>query len=426
MHLRDLSRALAARGHEVCIITATPGVASDGDVRIERLPVPLLPRWRTIGGPRALAPLARVLADGRFDVVHGHSVYSPLAQAAMFLARRLGVPSLLTNHSLLAPHERLLLGGLDGLFDWGAQPDLITAVSAAAARATAAAAGRDDVLVVPNGLDLAAWRGAAPAPPAADTSTATVVSVMRLCARKRPIDLVRAAARTAALLPAEEQPRFVIIGDGPERLACEREAARLGVRGRIDFLGVQPRAGVRAHLARAAMFALPTVREAFSIAILEARAAGLPVVAMRRGGVGELVSDGRNGLLADTPDELGAQIARLCRDRALRARLAAAAPRDLEPYDHARVLARFVELYAQARVERERRNAGFDHRRRGGGLPAAPDGLPRDRAGDGAPALAVVHGGGAGHVLHHRRHRAALSRGGEAARRSGARAGLPR
>jgi hypothetical protein len=66
------------RGHDAQIITATPGPAKDNGTAVHRLPVSRIPRWHTVWNWRALRILQQRLLHGRFDVVHGHSLYSPL------------------------------------------------------------------------------------------------------------------------------------------------------------------------------------------------------------------------------------------------------------------------------------------------------------------------------------------------------------
>src|SRR5206468_4260912 len=75
---------------------------------------------------------------------------------------------------------------------------------------------------------------------------------------------------------------------------------------------------VKALLATSHFFVLPSKLEAFGIAALEARAAGLPVIAMREGGVGEFIGHGKEGLLAADDAQLADSILRLCVDELLR------------------------------------------------------------------------------------------------------------
>jgi glycosyltransferase involved in cell wall biosynthesis len=101
-------------------------------------------------------------------------------------------------------------------------------------------------------------------------------------------------------------------------------------------------------LARSTLFALPSPREAFGIALLEARASRLPIVARASGAVPEIVEHGRHGLLTTTPRAFGDAIATLITDDALRQRFAAASSEGLEAYDWDRVVDRHEVVYRQA------------------------------------------------------------------------------
>jgi glycosyltransferase involved in cell wall biosynthesis len=291
-----------------------------------------VPGWRVVRSRRALDVLHALLARESYDLVHAHSLYSPLAHAATWLAALVGVPSLLTSHSLVDRGSAMLLRGF--VPSWASWPTRLSAVGALAAEQLRALSGRSDVTLLPNGIDPQRFA----APPRPPCATPTIVSVLRLHPRKRPLALLHAIVGVPA--------RLVIAGDGPLRAAMHAEAARLGVADRVELLGAVPRARIPALLAAADLFALPSRNEAFGIVALEARAAGLPVVAMRDGGAADLVEHGREGLLATDDEEFGAHLRTLVADAPLRRRMQSAAARDLERYAWRNVAARHEALYA--------------------------------------------------------------------------------
>ena len=98
---------------------------------------------------------------------------------------------------------------------------------------------------------------------------------------------------------------LVIAGDGPQRTALERHARERGVASRILFIGSLPHADALGWMRRADAFALNTSFESFSFQIVEAMAAGVPVIATTAGNIPELITDGVEGVLC-APDDAGA------------------------------------------------------------------------------------------------------------------------
>lgn len=114
---------------------------------------------------------------------------------------------------------------------------------------------------------------------------------------------------------------LVLVGDGATRAALVAQAATLGIAECAHFLGM--RDDVHALLPAFDVFAQPSITEGYSLALVEAAAAALPIVATRVGGNGDIVTDGANGLLVapQDPPSLAAALATLLGDRALRERM---------------------------------------------------------------------------------------------------------
>jgi glycosyltransferase involved in cell wall biosynthesis len=129
--------------------------------------------------------------------------------------------------------------------------------------------------------------------------------------------------RVRAALPTDTDVRAVIIGDGPQRAALARYLRRHHMDDWVDLPGRLDRAAIHDELSRGALFVAPATLESFGIAALEARSAGLPVVASSRSGVGEFITSGIDGLLAETDDVMVEQMVRLLTDHRLRAAMSA-------------------------------------------------------------------------------------------------------
>jgi glycosyltransferase involved in cell wall biosynthesis len=113
--------------------------------------------------------------------------------------------------------------------------------------------------------------------------------------------LIRAFALVAELY-TERDVRLVVAGDGPLRGPLEDLARQLGISGRVDFLGQIPQATVPTVLRSFDIFAALSLRESFGVAVLEASACGIPVVASNVDGLPEVVEDGVTGFLVPPAD----------------------------------------------------------------------------------------------------------------------------
>jgi glycosyltransferase involved in cell wall biosynthesis len=214
--------------------------------------------------------------------------------------------------------------------------------SGVAARTCAA----ERTVVIPNAVDV---RGALRA--SRQRSRPLLLAVGRL----RPPKDFDTLLRALALLPSDAF-EAAIVGDGPQREELAALLAQLGLEDRVRLEG--ERRDVPALLAEADAFVLSSRSEGLPVSVLEAMAAGLPVVATAVGGVGEAVVDGETGLLvrpAD-PEALAAALASIVADASLRRRLGAAgraraeALFDLEGWRRAHVALYLRELERAGRV----------------------------------------------------------------------------
>ncbi|MGD0914502.1 MAG: glycosyltransferase family 4 protein [Terracidiphilus sp.] len=173
-----------------------------------------------------------------------------------------------------------------------------------------------------------------------------VGAVGRLARQKGLQHLLRAAP---AVLQESPDTMFVFAGDGPERDALEREAARLGVLDSVCFLGV--REDIPTLLASIDVLAMPSLSEGLPMALLEAMACGKAVIASAVGAIPQMIADRVNGWLIDPADEQGlaAAMRGLIMSPELRASMGREARRTIESRFSAEIMAeRHVELYRKA------------------------------------------------------------------------------
>jgi glycosyltransferase involved in cell wall biosynthesis len=202
---------------------------------------------------------------------------------------------------------------------------------------------------IPNGVDTSRFapagaaerarlRGAAGVP-----AGALAIYAGRLAPEKGADVLLEAWAALAPETPAT----LCLVGDGPERAALEARARALGIDGRVRFAGA--RADVAPWLRAADLFVLPSRTEGLSVALLEAMACGLPVVATDVGATREAAGpDGAVVVPPGRPDALAAALATVLRDAGrARALGAAARARAVAGFGIEAVAARHLDLYRE-------------------------------------------------------------------------------
>ncbi len=388
----ELARGLLKRGHEPVVLQARPGGRDsftreyDGlEVREHAFRAPSIPFVRNYyKNERLYAQMSRILVElvrqSRVDLLHAqHVLTTPPTVAA---ARATGLPVVCTvrdywpvcywSDLMLDPDAGILCPGCSAArmthcvrpragAAWPFALPLIpymrrnlatksgSLVRADAVIAVASRIARDLVDRVP-GLETSRLH-VIPNPVDIDTIRATAVKAP--CPMDGPYALYvgKLAPNKGvgklwnALSSANFRWPLVIVGDGPDRTRLEREAA---VSGRaVRFTGWLPREQTLGWMKHASLLVFPSHGpESLSRVLLESAALGVPIAAMNTGGTSDIVRHEETGLLADSPEELGAAIARLTADPDLAARLGRAACELVhEAFDAPRVVARVEALY---------------------------------------------------------------------------------
>ncbi len=287
----------------------------------EVLPIPAMPLG--LGGASRVAGLARVLRRARPSVFHAHLSWPLAAKYPLLAAVLARVPAVVATVQLYPEfridrsnylQERALAIGVDRYI----------AVSRDIARLLTErlAWPRHKIDVIHNGVPVDRFQRP-PDPELRDRLTGgadrpIILTAARLAPQKGLDVLLRAAVHVPG-------GQFVFAGEGPERPRLEAQAEKLGLDDRVLFLG--RRSDVPELLAASDVFVLPSLFEGSSLAVLEAMAAGKPVVSSAIGGTDELVVDGESGLLVP-PGDVGAlalALNTLLSEAELRARLGARA-----------------------------------------------------------------------------------------------------
>lgn len=200
------------------------------------------------------------------------------------------------------------------------------------------------VELIRNGIDVAAYaRSPAVAIPGFERRPGEVV-IGTVAGLRRVKDLPR-LVRAVASVP--DPVRLVIVGEGPERGAIEAEAARCGIADRVVLAGFMPEPA--RWIGHFDLLALSSLSEQAPIAVIEAMAAGLPVVSPAVGDVAAMVSDANRTFIADDEAGFRAALARMAADGALRTAVGEENRRiAAEHFDESGMVAAYQKLYARA------------------------------------------------------------------------------
>ena len=307
--------------------------------------VPLFELRRRSGNdPRLVTQLYRLLKRERPDIVHTHA-WGTLCEG--YLAARLArIPRIVHGeHGTMETRRRNI--GIQR-FVWR-RVDQVLSVSERLADRMAREVGfpRTRIRTIRNGVDLTRWatgnRAATRARLRADPAEVLVLAVGRLVAVKNHANLLAAVAKVrAAGVPC----RLMIAGEGPLTAALAKQAATLGVSGAAELLG--PRQDLPDLLAACDIFALSSDSEGMSNTIIEAMAAGRPVLATDVGGNSELVVPDQTGLLVEarSPEALARGIQALAAAPAAREAMGAAGRLRAErEFGLGRMIAEYERMY---------------------------------------------------------------------------------
>lgn len=361
---RELALQLKQRGHNPIILTNRwpkdlPEQETLDGIPVHRFIFRVPERhWRQLGGsllygPATLRAVKRTLREHRTDIMHLHCVSSN-AHYALAAKRALKLPLVITTHAELTMDATQLFQhspfAQDLMRRALTQADAVTACSSHTLEQAEKFLGtflKDKSQVVFNG---------APAlenivPPS--HARPFILAIGRLVPQKGFDLLVRAfdSVRDFDLL---------IAGDGPERAALEQLKNSLPGGARIHLLGPQSRSQIHALLKGAAAFILPSrTDEGMPMVLLEALAAGKPILATRSGGTEELLASAALFAAKDDLASLTSQLQKLLADESLRKELSHKAASRAGDFDWAKITAQYESIYTklvacQSKIENQK------------------------------------------------------------------------
>jgi glycosyltransferase involved in cell wall biosynthesis len=319
-YVHEQAKALAARGHEVVVISSVgvmpmmerlrPKQAEVADrtpkhAVVDGIPV-YYPRYLTLGnagekllGGRLLAqaalPVAKKLHKEKpFDIVHAHMLPRD-GHAGLLVARALGIPMVLTVHGTDIFHYFI-----PGKTPWARnqmiarEADALMAVSSLLMSRVKPYRGEGKISrIVPNGVDLSL------VPDATDNVPRTVISVGTLKARKC---MDRTLEAFAHLADEFKDATLTIVGIGEMEAQLRQRIAELGLESRVAMTGGLPHEQVLELMGEHDLFVLPSWGEGYGIVYIEAMAAGCISVGALGEGIEDTIVDGENGFLVPAGD----------------------------------------------------------------------------------------------------------------------------
>jgi teichuronic acid biosynthesis glycosyltransferase TuaC len=255
--------------------------------------------WGAWAAPALAVALRRLHRRGGLQLIHAHNAV-PAGDAVRRALRqaRLEVPLMVSVHGgdVLYTALRSAAGHKAVARGLGAARLVLANSRGVAALARAHGAGEAQVVHLGADLPAAGLSGSGSA-----ERSPSLVTVGHLVARKRHADVLRALAVLSGRYPTL---RYVIVGDGPERVALEGLAARLGVAERVELCGQLAPAAALERARRCTLFAMPSTEEAFGVAYIEAMAGGLPAIGCRGEPGPEEIAAAGDGFMLVPPGDI--------------------------------------------------------------------------------------------------------------------------
>lgn len=322
---------LEESGHEVFVFTFSEEEYRDDEPNVIRSPgVPLLDTGYYISLKYTTRARQLLLT---MDVAHVHHPFLS-GSLALLHCRPRGIPIVFTNHTRYDLYSHAYLPPMADVLGVAAIKAYLPTFCNSCNLVISPSQGMKNVLhefgvespveVVPNGVDLKPFQmkrdSFVRSQFGLNEADVVLVYVGRLGPEKNLAFLMRAFS---GAVQAYDHARLILIGDGPERENLEAMIVDAGISQYVRLLGNLPYEQIPGCLAIADAFVTASVTEVHPLTVIEAMAAGLPVLGIRSTGVGDIVEDGATGLLAAQPDiaSFTAKMGRVVSEKDLRRRM---------------------------------------------------------------------------------------------------------
>ena len=353
----ELGIALSAKGHEIHFITYRQPVRLEALqhplIHFHEVNVPDYPLFKYQPYELALSSrLVDVIKTIQIDVLHVHyaipHAYAAYMTKMMLLDIGIKIPIVTTLHgtdiTLVGSHPFYKPAVTFSIN----HSDIVTSVSKSLRSDTLEIFNiKKNIQVVPNFIDIEKYetlRTNCSRDQLAKPNERLVTHVSNF----RPVKRVHDVLSVFAILKKEVKSRLIMVGDGPERSSAEEYTKELGLTGVVDFVGKSN--DVYRILCSSDLFLLPSQRESFGLAALEAMAARTPVIATDEGGVPEVVEHQISGYLSAHGDveTMGAHAIKLLTNEAQLQHFKEAAFARAKMFDIQKVIPLYIDIYNKA------------------------------------------------------------------------------
>jgi 1,2-diacylglycerol 3-alpha-glucosyltransferase len=346
---------LEKRGHEVYVFTSSDMDYTDNEPNIIRSPgLPLLDTGYSISLSYTLR--AKKLLS-TMEVVHVHHPFLSGSLALRYCRPR-GIPIIFTNHTRYDLYSQAYLPPVADIIGAAAVQAYLPAFCRACDMVISPSAGMRDVLVgfgvdtpieiAPNGVDLRPFQNLSTSIDRQELGFSTEDVVLIYVGRLGPEKNLQFLLRSfAGVVQAYDHARLLLIGDGPERESLQELVTHTNICDCVKFTGMMPYEKIPAYLKMADAFVTASVSEVHPLTVVEAMAAGLPVLGISSPGIGDTIRDGESGYLVAQEDmaSFTAKMVRLVREDDYRRQMGETARQAAAEYDIERTTEMMEERY---------------------------------------------------------------------------------
>lgn len=352
------TREFNERGHEVYIFGPDYPLIhypkEDKVFRFASIPAPTIPEF-CIPIPFSVQ-IGSTIRRINLEIIHVHSPFL-LGRLGAYAARQYNLPLIFTFHTLYEQYVHYLPVAQQTTKylvqsiarDFCNRCDLVIAPSRLVENYLREIGVKAKVDVIPTGIDLEEFNNTDPRWLQTNYQVAPTDQVLlfvgRLAKEKNVIFLVESFYQVQQVIP---NTKLVIVGGGPQEEELRQLCHKLGIANKVILTGVLVRQQIVHCYASADLFVFPSVTETQGLVIVEAKAAGLPVVAIRAFGAAEMVKDGEDGLLTEhSQEQFVESIIRLLQDRELYEKMQRCARLNAAALSSAASAEKMLACYAQ-------------------------------------------------------------------------------